>query len=48
LTLDSITDTHNHYQFAGAGTAAHPNLYDRDVFAFLPFQVNAKRFVIPY
>ncbi|MBC7880911.1 MAG: hypothetical protein H7Y37_06205 [Anaerolineae bacterium] len=48
LTLNAITDTHNHYQFAGDGTAAHPNLYDRDVFAFLPFQVNAKRFVIPY
>jgi hypothetical protein len=48
LQVASITDTHNHYQFAGDGTAAHPNLYNRDVFAFLPFQVNAKRFIIPY
>lgn len=48
LEVVSVSDTHNHYQFAGDGTAAHPNLYDRDVFAFLPFQVNAKRFVIPY
>ena len=48
LTLDRIADTHNHFQFAGDGTAAHPPLYDRDVFAFLPFQVNAHTFVIPY
>jgi hypothetical protein len=48
LTLQSISDTHDNIQFAGDGTAAHPDLYDRDVFAFLPFQVNANRFVIPY
>ena len=48
LTALSVTDTHNHTVFQGDGTPAHPNLYDRDVFAFLPFQVNAKRFVIPY
>lgn len=48
LRLDSISDTHDHYQFQGDGTSAHPNLYDRDVFAFLPFQINSKRFVIPY
>ena len=48
LTINGLSDDHNHYQFEGDGTAAHPNLYDREVFAFLPFQVNAKRFVIPY
>jgi hypothetical protein len=48
LRLDSIRDTHNHWQFVGEGTAAHPNLYNRDVFAFLPYQVNSQRFVIPY
>ncbi len=48
LRLDSIDDTHNHWQFVGDGTAAHPNLYNRDVFAFLPYQVNSQRFVIPY
>ena len=48
LQVVSISDTHNHYQFAGNGTTAHPNLYNRDVFSFLPYQVNAKRFVIPY
>jgi len=48
LAVTSITDTHDHYQFAGDGTAAHPPLYDRDVFSILPFQVNSSRFVIPY
>lgn len=48
LTVTSITDTHNHYQFTGDGTSAHPNLYNRNVFAFLPFQANSSRFVIPY
>lgn len=48
LELVSIRDNHNHYQFTSGSTAAHPTLYNRDVFAFLPFQVNARRFVIPY
>ena len=48
IQLDSISDTHNHFQFSGNGTVATPNLYDRDVFTFLPYQVNNDRFVIPY
>ena len=48
LQLDSIDDNHNRLQFNGDGTAAHPNLYDRDVFTFLPYQVNSHRFVVPY
>jgi hypothetical protein len=48
LTLASISDTHDHHQFRGDGTARHPDLYDRDVFVFLPFQSNRNRFVIPY
>lgn len=48
LEIVSISDTHNHYQFKGNGTKAYPNLYNRNVFVLLPFQVNAKRFVIPY
>lgn len=48
LQVVSISDTHNHYQFAGDGSAAHPNLYNRDLFAFLPFQVNARKFIVPY
>ena len=48
LAVLAVGDDHGHYQFLGDGTAAHPNLFNRDVFAFLPFQVNARRFVIPY
>ena len=48
LKVLSIRDTHDHYQFAGDGTPEHPNLYDRDVLAILPFQVNPTRFVIAY
>jgi len=48
LEVKSIRDSHNHYQFAGDGTPAHPPGYDREAFAFLPYQVNAHRFVIPY
>jgi hypothetical protein len=48
IRLDSIRDTHKHLQFVGDGTAAHPNLYNRDMFAFLSYQVNSQCFVIPY
>ena len=33
-------------QFAGDGTTAHPPLYDRDVVAFLPFQLTDNRYVV--
>jgi hypothetical protein len=48
LTVNSITDTHNHAQFKGDGSAQHPNLYDREVLAILPYQENATTFKIPY
>lgn len=48
LTIVSIKDKHDNYQFKGDGTKAHPNLYDRDVFTFLPFQVNSNKLIIPY
>ena len=48
LRLTSVSDTHDHMQFAGDGTSAHPPLYDRDVLAFLPTQVNTHRFAIPF
>ncbi|MDJ0742747.1 MAG: hypothetical protein QNJ32_05220 [Xenococcaceae cyanobacterium MO_167.B27] len=48
LEIESIKDWHNNYQFLGNGDEAHPNLYDREVFTFLPFQVNSQKFVIPY
>lgn len=50
LELVSVEDSHNAKQFEGdpADLRSRPPLYDRDVFAFLPFQVNARKFVIPY
>ena len=45
LTLSAIAQLGNHSQFAGDGTRAYPNLYDRDVLAFFPFQLSQNRFV---
>ena len=47
LKLLSIAQDGNHAQFNGDGTTAHPNLYDREVLAVLPFQSSPTRFVIP-
>ncbi len=47
LSLAEIGDYAGNTQFAGDGTADHPTLYNRDVFAFLPFQVTDRRFVVP-
>jgi hypothetical protein len=46
LSLASVSDDHNHAQFAGDGTAAHPPLYDRDVLGFFPFQVSNSRVAV--
>jgi len=50
LELVSIEDSHGAKQFEGDPNdpRAHPPLFDRDVLAVLPFQVNARKFVIPY
>jgi hypothetical protein len=48
IRVESVADRHDHSQFSGDGTPAHPTLYDRDVFAILPYQVNAHRFVLAY
>jgi len=47
LQLHQIADQHNRKQFSGDGTAAHPALYNRDVLAFLPFQLDDSTFVAP-
>jgi hypothetical protein len=48
LEVVSLKEQHNNYQFKGDGSKAHPNLYNRELFTFLPYQVNDKKFVIPY
>ena len=48
LEVVSIKDDHNNFQFKGDGSKKHPNLYNREVFTFLPYQVSDRKFVIPY
>lgn len=45
LSLLRISDRHNHRQFDGDGTAAHPPLYNRDVLGFFPFQLRPGEYV---
>jgi hypothetical protein len=47
LELLSIVQEGDHSEFVGDGTSAHPDLYDREVLAVLPFQSSPTRFVIP-
>ncbi len=47
LELRSIAQEGDHAQFAGDGSAAHPDLYDRELLAVFPFQSSPTRFVIP-
>ncbi|UUY05049.1 hypothetical protein LRS13_05835 [Svornostia abyssi] len=47
LTIASIGDYGGRTQFTGDGSAAHPDLHDRDVLAVLPFQAADDRFVVP-
>ena len=47
LQLLSIAQAGNHAVWAGDGSAAHPDLRDREILAVLPFQSAPQRFVIP-
>ncbi len=47
ITLNELDDYSGNIQFKGDGTAAHPNLYDRDMFGFFPYQLTNNSFVIP-
>ena len=44
LTLSSIAQYGNNSQFTGNGTSTYPDLYDRNVLTFFPFQVNQNTF----
>jgi hypothetical protein len=47
LELRAIAQEGDRAQFAGDGSAAHPDLYDRELLAVFPFQSSPTRFVIP-
>lgn len=48
LSVQNVVEYQPRLVFAGDGTAAHPNRYNRDEFAFLPFQLSANQYEIPY
>ena len=47
LELLSVAQEGNHAEFVGDGSASHPDLYDRELLAVLPFQSSPTRFVVP-
>jgi hypothetical protein len=47
LRLEQVADTDRRVQFRGDGTAAHPDLHDRDVLAFQPFQLDDHAWIAP-
>jgi hypothetical protein len=48
LDVASITEYNQQTVISGNGTAADPDTHNRDYFAFLPFQMSASEFAIPY
>lgn len=48
LRVDALVEHHPRLVFTGDGTAAHPSRWNRDYFAFLPFQLSTQRFAVPY
>ncbi len=48
LRVDPLVERQPRLVFAGDGTTAHPSRWNRDYFAFLPFQLSARRFAVPY
>jgi hypothetical protein len=47
LRLTSIAQAGDHAVWHGDGSAAHPDLYDRDLLAVFPFQAAPERFLVP-
>lgn len=48
LKVNDLIEYKPRLVFAGDGSAAHPNKWNRDQFAFLPFQLSANQYEIPY
>ncbi len=48
LRVDGIVEYKPRLVFAGDGTPRHPHQWNRDWFAFLPYQLAANKFLIPY
>lgn len=48
LRVEKLVEHKPRLVFAGDGSAAHPNKWNRDQFAFLPYQLSPQKFAIPY
>ena len=50
LALLALSETHGHYQWEGSAIdpARFPNLYNRELFVWLPVRVNATRYAAVY
>jgi hypothetical protein len=49
LSIVSLSETHGHYQWEGSQTDPRfPNLFNRELFVWLPARVNDTRWVAPY
>jgi hypothetical protein len=48
LVVKDLVEYRPRLVFAGDGAPAHPSRWDRDEFAFLPYQLSPSRFAIPY
>ncbi len=48
LTVQELVEYKPRLVFAGKDTPAFPNRWNRDYFAFLPFQISSREYVIPY
>ena len=48
LRVNELWEYKPRLMYAGDGTPEHPNQWNRDWFAFLPYQLTANKFLIPY
>lgn len=48
LRVDELWEYKPRLMYAGDGTPKHPNQWNRDWFAFLPYQLTAGKFLVPY
>jgi hypothetical protein len=48
LQVNELIEYKPRLAYPGDGTLAHPNRWNRDNFAFMPYQLSTNQFVIPY
>jgi hypothetical protein len=48
LRVDDLVEYKPRLMFAGDGSPARPHQWNRDWFAFMPYQLSANRFIVPY